>query len=380
MTVVFYISGHGFGHASREVEVINALGLRCAREGIDLRLIIRSAVSPSLLERTLRVPYELRPGICDTGIIQTNSVTHDDQATLAAAREYYAAFDDHVAREAAALAGDAPAVIVADIAPLGLAVAAALGVPSILIANFTWDWIYEGRAEFRDEAPEIIETIRRAQSTTSLALQLPLSPSFAGTRLPVVEPLPLIARQATQSRDATRRAFDLPLDRRVALLSFGGYGLSELNLAHVDVFESWDLVVTDRSVSAPGASLPHVHVLSETRLAAGAARYEDLVASVDAVITKPGYGILGECIVAGTPMLYTSRGDFREYDVLVAEMPRYLRSWFITQADLFGGRWQHALDRLMAQPLPPDTLAPTGAARAADAIVARSARRPAGNS
>ena len=102
-TVVFYISGHGFGHASREVEVMNALG---ARLGPDLRLIIRSAVSPSLLERTLNVPYELRPGICDTGIIQSNSVTHDDAATVAAASAFYAEFDQRADAEAAALRSD----------------------------------------------------------------------------------------------------------------------------------------------------------------------------------------------------------------------------------------------------------------------------------
>ena len=47
--VVFYISGHGFGHASRDVEVMNALGARRP----DLRIIVRSAVDPSLLARTM---------------------------------------------------------------------------------------------------------------------------------------------------------------------------------------------------------------------------------------------------------------------------------------------------------------------------------------
>jgi len=45
VTVAFYISGHGFGHASREVEIINALQL--ARP--DWRIVIRSTVAPSLL-------------------------------------------------------------------------------------------------------------------------------------------------------------------------------------------------------------------------------------------------------------------------------------------------------------------------------------------
>ena len=43
------------------------------------------------------------------------------------------------------------------------------------------------------------------------------------------------------------------------------------------------------------------------------------------MVTKPGYGIISECIANDTALLYTSRGDFREYPVLVKEMPKYLR-------------------------------------------------------
>ena len=90
-------------------------------------------------------------------------------------------------------------------------------------------------------------------------------------------------------------------------------------------------------------------------------RYEDLVAAVDAVVTKPGYGIIAECIVSGTAMLYTSRGDFREYDLLVREMPRFLRSRFISQPDLFAGAFRSGLSALLAQPAPPEQMAANGA-------------------
>lgn len=369
MTVVFFISGHGFGHASRDVEVINSLGALGRRAGTGLRVIIRSAVSPSLLERTVRVPFELRQGICDTGLVQTNSVTQDDAATLAAARAFYLAFDDRVRAEAAALAGDRPSVIVSDIAPLGLAVAAALGVPSIFIGNFTWDWIYDGLEAFRSGAGDVLDVIRRAHALATVTLKLPLSPSFDGSGLPNIQPLPLIARQSTRPRRETRALFGLPADRKIALLSFGGYGLSELDLRHVDAAGDWHFVVTDRSIAdAVHGTLPYVHALSERDLAVSAARYEDLVAASDAVITKPGFGILGECIAASTPILYTSRGNFREYDVLVAEMPRYLRAKFLSQDDLFAGRWRAALAELVAQPAPKETLAPAGADAAAAII------------
>ena len=378
MTVVFYISGHGFGHASRDVEIINALG-RIA--GPDLKVIIRSAVPQSLLARTLRVPFDLRPGICDTGLVQTNSVTQDDQATLAAARDFYGRFDDRVHDEAVQLAQDDPDVVVCDIAPLGLAVAAELGVPSIFIGNFTWDWIYETQPGFGGGTSSVIDTIRGAHTLATETLKLPFSPSFDGSGLPNISPLPLIARRSTLPRAETRALFGLPPDRKIALLSFGGYGLSELDLAGVDCAAEWNLVVTDRSLS-DGAlrALPYVHALSEAALGASPARYEDLIAAVDAVITKPGFGILGECLTASTPILYTSRGLFREYEVLVAEMPRYLRSQFISQADLFAGRWNAALTELLAKPAPPETLPSTGAERAAEIIFSRSSRTPAENS
>ena len=82
-------------------------------------------------------------------------------------------------------------------------------------------------------------------------------------------------------------------------------------------------------------------------------RYEDLVRAVDVVVTKPGYGIISECIANDTALLYTSRGDFREYQVLVDAMPEFLRCTFIDHADLFSGHWKPHLDALLAQPDPP---------------------------
>jgi hypothetical protein len=67
-------------------------------------------------------------------------------------------------------------------------------------------------------------------------------------------------------------------------------------------------------------------------------------------------------------MLYTSRGRFAEYDVLVKEMPRYLRCAFIDQASLLAGQWRVALDRLFALAPPPEHPATDGAAVIADRL------------
>jgi hypothetical protein len=40
--------------------------------------------------------------------------------------------------------------------------------------------------------------------------------------------------------------------------------------------------------------------------------------------------------------------------VLVREMPKYLRASFLSNEDLYAGRWQGALDAVAAQPDPPE--------------------------
>jgi hypothetical protein len=92
------------------------------------------------------------------------------------------------------------------------------------------------------------------------------------------------------------------------------------------------------------------------------------------VATKPGYGIIAECIANRTGMLYTSRGRFREYDVLVEMIKGHLRNSFIGHEDLYAGRWADHLDALMAQP-EPAAHPPTDGADVAAEIVLRELRR-----
>jgi L-arabinokinase len=93
-----------------------------------------------------------------------------------------------------------------------------------------------------------------------------------------------------------------------------------------------------------------------------ALRYEYRVAACDVVATKPGYGIISECVANRTAVLYTSRGNFVEYDVLVREMPRVLRCQYIDHQELFAGNWRDALNRLMSAPAPAERPPTDGAA------------------
>ena len=175
--------------------------------------------------------------------------------------------------------------------------------------------------------------------------------------------VPLIARRPTRNRADTRAHFDIASDRPAALLSFGGYGLPSLDFARVDCLDAWTIVTTDRLRNESSARPANVVFVEESQFIDSGFRYEDLVGAVDVVMTKPGYGITAECIATNTAMLYTSRGEFREYPILVEGLRRFVRSRFIDQERLFAGAWLESLDALRSQPSAPERMDVNGADR-----------------
>jgi L-arabinokinase len=203
-----------------------------------------------------------------------------------------------------------------------------------------------------------VDTIRGAYQQATAGWRLPMHGGFESFRQ--VVDVPFVARHARHSRTEVRRICGLPLDAQAALLSFGGYGVSDVDLERLDCLDRYVIAIThpgtfDDPVPA------NVALVSEPRLYGAGLRYEDLVSAVDVVMTKPGYGIISECLANHAAILYTSRGRFAEYEVMVREMPRFLRCGYIAQEDLFAGRWAAALDAVIAAPPPPERPPTNGA-------------------
>ena len=368
-SVCFYISGHGFGHASRQIEIINALARARAASGAsatDFDIVIRTSAPTWLFERTAQPPFTLLAGPCDTGIVQFDSLRLDERATAEDAAAFYRTMPERAADEGRILREHDVRLVICDAPPLACAAAAVAGVPSIVLSNFTWDWIYEGyESTFAVHAPEVLPAIREAYATAAAGWRLPLHGGFA--TVPGIIDLPYVARHAAHSRREVLETLRIDTGRPLALSSFGGYGVRDFDPATLDCLETWTVVITGRERSS--GMPPGVRFIDEARIYDAGFRYEDLVAAVDVVVTKPGYGIVSECIANDTAMLYTSRGRFVEYDVMVRQMPDVLRCRFLEQDSLLAGRWVEALDRLLESPPPPRHPDTTGAEVAAAEIL-----------
>lgn len=387
--IVFYVSGHGFGHTSREIAVIHAV----LDKQPDAEIVVKTSAPLRLFERTLRGRCELVELHCDAGMVQIDSLNVDTDASIRQAVDFQKQLPALAASEAAYLRNTSTRVVVGDIPPLAFAAADAAGIPSIAIGNFTWDWIYEG---YRTEsAIALARDIRRITRRATLALRLPMAAGFEALES-VARDIPFVARQSPRTQDDVRAALGLPpraQGKPLVLMSFGGYGVAGLNAPALASLTDYTIATTDIPAFA-AARLPPSRegygatgrrgrpagdhaieraagllYISEDQIYDSGLRYEDLVRGADVVVTKPGYGIISEAMANEAALLYTSRGHFAEYDVLVKEMPRYLRARFIEQDDLLSGHWKEALEKLLSQSAPPENPALNGAEVAAEEIL-----------
>lgn len=101
--------------------------------------------------------------------------------------------------------------------------------------------------------------------------------------------------------------------------------------------------------------------------------FTDLLSSVDAVITKPGYGTFTEAACNGTPVLYQRRTDWPEQECLIAWLEQHGCCGEIDEEALLRGQVGEALDGLWqaAPRTPPGT---DGAQQAAGLIRAAGSR------
>jgi L-arabinokinase len=367
--VVFYVSGHGFGHASRSIEVINAI----LAKRPETRIGVRTSAPRWLFDLTVKGKVSFSTLECDTGVVQSDALTVDEADSIRRASAFHGDLVTRAASETRVLRELGAGLIVGDIPPLAFAVGASAGIPSIGLGNFTWDWIYGDYPRVR-LAPSLLPAIRTAYSKASMALRLPMSGGFES--FSNVRDIPFIARRSSRTREEVCKLLKLPADKPLALGSFGGYGMPDLDTDALAKFKKYTVITTTsmplgrsrKEVPTVARKGSFITVNEEAMYDAGV-RYEDLVVAAEAVVTKPGYGIVSECIANDSAILYTSRGHFPEYDVLVDEMAKHARTAYISHEDLFAGKWETHLDKLLAQPKPKKKPELNGAEVAADILL-----------
>jgi L-arabinokinase len=350
-----YVSGHGFGHATRTAHVLRAVRAL----GPDLPIAVASSVPERIFRDAVSGPLECRVLQCDVGLAQKDALAIDEEATVERCRAFEREMPARVAREAEWLRRAGARLVLADIPPLAFRAAAAAEVPIVGLGNFSWDWIYAHLARRVPGFREPSDAAREAYSRAGLLLELP----FAGdlSAFPKRQRIPLVARPQRRPREETRRALGLAEGETAVLLSFGGIGFPGFDPSALAGLPQFTFLLETERPDLPA----NVKALSDRVLAARGLSFLDVVGGADVIVTKPGYGIVTDAIAAGTRLVYTERGDFPEYEVMVGEMPRYLPTAHVSNEDLRAGRLDEAVRVVRSLPWPsrPDLSGAEAAAR-----------------
>src|SRR3990172_3478854 len=261
-----------------------------ARQMPGLRITFITMAPEWLLRLNLSSEFRIRPRALDVGVIQFDSIRLDPAATLAAYARLLEGHPAVIREEAEVLRRDRVDLVVADIPPAAFLVAQRAGLPGVGISNFSWDWIYADYVRAFPEHSPILDAIRKAYGRADLLLRLPFHGPCDAFKS--IRDIAMVARRAQHPREEVRRMLGLDGSRPVILLSFGGFEIRGIDFDRVERLGDYCFLATQPTPRP----LRNVRVVTMDGL-----KYEELVAQADAVIAKPGYGIVSDCLANRTP-------------------------------------------------------------------------------
>lgn len=342
-TLYIAVTSHGFGHAVRTATV--AAKLQQLRPDIALNLV---TVAPEwLLKSYIKGDFVYRQRVFDVGVIQSDSLTMDRQATLNKMQEIISQEESIIAEEAQYIKDHNIGLILADIPALAAPIARAAGIPCWMMSNFGWDFIYR---DWGEDFAEIVTWIQNYYGQSDRLFRLPLAEPMSA--FGNITDVGLTGCQPQFSNEELRHKFKLtaPLEKTI-LLTFGGLGLQSIPYENLQQFPGWQFITFDRH--AP--ELPNLLKIADHTL-----RPLDFMPICARVVSKPGYSTFSEALYCDTPIVSLTREGFAEALVLLNNIQDYSHHQIISTAEFFTGNW----DFLRQPLLPPrkvESLAKDGA-------------------
>jgi len=373
INVAYYITGHGFGHVTRSLELIRGLLVTERFRVHVVTNIPRKFFHDELLEFQINIDYfpftvddkeqeQVTINQCeqlsfvhwdrnlDTGGIQRDVIYMDPLLTLDAYyREIHSIRDSLLNIEVQWLQQQHIHLILMDATTLACRAGSISGVKTVFVTNFSWDFIYQESLQdiktlhLFDENPEEYE---KYQQMITIATEDMLDCTYY-IRYPGVVPLPkefnmekscygpLITRKIRNSQ--LREELKIPEGMKMLLLGFGGHK-TEWSLEDSFLPTGWvcyvlraspELMPSSRFIALP----QNIYV-------------PDWIHAADVVLGKIGYGFVSESLNGGTPLVYVPRVYWAEEDYLVKVVQDEYHAALPMPLEEFNrGNWEEYLQR-----------------------------------
>ncbi|XP_028802273.1 L-arabinokinase [Neltuma alba] len=333
LVFAYYVTGHGFGHATRVAEVVRHLILA----GHDVHVV--TGAPEFVFTSDIQSPrLFIRKVLLDCGAVQADALTVDRLASLEMYSETAVKPRASILEKETEWLNSIKAdLVVSDVVPVACRAAADAGIRSVCVTNFSWDFIY---AEYVMAAGyhhrSIVWQIAEDYSHCEFLIRLPgycPMPAFRD-----VIDVPLVVRRLHKSRKEVRKELGVADDAKVVILNFGGQP-SGWKLKEEFLPSGWLCLVCGASDSQDLP--PNFKKLAKN------AYTPDIIAASDCMLGKIGYGTVSEALAYKCPFVFVRRDYFNEEPFLRNMLEHYQSGVEMIRRDLLTGHWKPYLERAM---------------------------------
>lgn len=334
--IAYFISPHGFGHAARASAVMSAV------YEMDplVHFEIFTTIPSWFFEESLESPHTYHPLMTDIGLVQETPLNADLAGTVERLNRFIPFEDSEISGLAMKIDRLNCELVICDIAPMGIAVAREAGMRSVLVENFTWDWVYQEYTKHHGRLNHHVDYLGRLFSEADYHVQTQPVCSLKPVDL---NALP-VSRRARSAGDEVRQGLGIPEGAKMVLITMGGVPENYRSLKGLKLPEDLYLVVPGGSnafrIYDHLITLPHHSKFF----------HPDLINAADAVVGKVGYSTLAEVYHGGVPFGYIKRAHFRESEILAAYIERHMNGFAIEEENFRTGDWISGVSRLLEMP------------------------------
>lgn len=323
--IACFISSHGLGHAARTMAIMESV-LQAIPQ-VHFHIFTETPIwffnfsTPQSFSY-----YKLKT---DIGMVQQTPF-HENVEQTAAMLDSFLPFNvSHLESLAARLDHLHCKLVICDISPLGIAAAKQTKIPSILVENFTWDWIYRHYEKFNKQASHHVDYLQGLFDSADYRIQTePVCNRNDQTFL-----CPPISRAPRKSSRQTRRQLGIPAGQAMVLITLGGIQTRIPCLKNLTKYPDICFVV-------PGNNGTERWQNNMLLLPQHSDRYHpDLVHASDAVVLKAGYSTLAEVFAVDIPFGVIPRPGFPESPILMHYIEKKMRGYAISLSDYSNGNW-----------------------------------------
>ncbi|MHA2247493.1 MAG: glycosyltransferase family protein [Candidatus Hodarchaeales archaeon] len=335
-TIAYFISDHGFGHASRSIAIIRSL-LDC---DLDISINLHTSkplpfVRNSLSSSEYRDRFDFHDMVNDFGFIkkqQSFLINHEETAHKVH-RWVQSWQESYLHDKFSYLKEKNIDLVISDISPQPFILAKKLEVPSIAISNFTWFDIYQNSSYQQDDLEKIWSAYREA----SLGLLLPFS--FKNEVFRSTLETNLVSRTPTRTREQMRK--ELNIDSS-SMIVYAGTGSAMINPFQKKWSDDPEIVfiLGSQSTIEEDTNIRKIPVNDHES--------QDYIASSDIALIKPGYSSVSEAIRSQIPIIVVDFPKTTESSLISDIVQELGIGISISAKNYFIGTWKDIIDEVLA--------------------------------